>query len=180
MCLRFGRAFGIPTLALRFFNVFGARQSLSNPYTGDLARFASRLLAGRRPLVGEDGGQLRDFIDVRDVAAACRLTMTADTRHEVINVGTGCATSLYDMARRMAEVIGTPRLMPEVTGKYQIGDVRHCFADVTRAEQTLGHRASANLDAALTELVDWVAMQTHVANTRILPTNVQLELGLAS
>ena len=181
MCLRFGRAFGIPTMALRFFNVFGVRQSLSNPYTGDLARFASRLLAGRRPLLSEDGGQLRDFVDVREVATACRLAMTSDTRHAVINVGSGRATSLFDMARRMASVAGLSKLTPELTGKYHIGDVRHCFADVTRAEQALGHRADGHLDAGLLELLDWVASQTQTTMKKATyPTYVQLELGLAS
>ncbi len=181
MCLRFGRAFGIPTMALRFFNVFGVRQSLSNPYTGDLARFASRLLAGRRPLLSEDGGQLRDFVDVREVATACRFAMTSDTRHAVINVGSGRATSLFDMARRMASVAGVSKLAPEITGKYHIGDVRHCFADVTRAEQALGHSADGHLDAGLLELLDWVANQTQTTMKKTsYPTYVQLELGLAS
>ncbi|MBX3209726.1 MAG: NAD-dependent epimerase/dehydratase family protein [Labilithrix sp.] len=180
MCLRFGRAFGIPTMALRFFNVFGTRQSLSNPYSGDLARFASRLLAGRRPLLAEDGGQLRDFVDVREVASACRLAMTADTRHAVINVGSGRATSLFEMARRMAVVAGSPALGPEITGRFQIGDVRHCFADVSRATQALGHRAGGHLDAGLLELLDWVASQTKPTVGDTFPSYVQLELGLAS
>jgi dTDP-L-rhamnose 4-epimerase len=180
MCLRFGRAFGVPTMALRLFNVFGTRQSLSNPYTGDLARFASRLLAGRRPRLPEDGGQLRDFMDVREVASICRLAMTSDTRHQVINVGTGRASSLADIARRMATVAGGPRLTPEATGAYQIGDVRHCFADATRAEQAFGHRAKGDLDAGLVELLDWVARQTHVGRKRTLAPHVQLELEMAS
>jgi dTDP-L-rhamnose 4-epimerase len=179
MCLRFGRAFGVPTLALRFFNVFGSRQSLSNPYTGDLARFASRLLAGRRPLVGEDGGQLRDFTDVRDVVTACRLAMSVDTRHSVLNVASGRATSLADIARRMAVVAGTPRLAPEVTGQYQLGDVRHCFADVSRATETLGHQAGG-VDTALLGLLDWVAGQTHTPLRKAFPRYVELEMGLAS
>jgi dTDP-L-rhamnose 4-epimerase len=180
MCLRFGRAFGVETMALRFFNVFGTRQSLSNPYTGDLARFASRLLAGRRPLVAEDGGQLRDFVDVREVATACRRAMSADTRHSVINIASGRPTSQFEIARRMAVVAGTPKLCPEITGKYQIGDVRHCFADVSRAEQALGHNAEGRLDAGLLALLDWVARQTHTTVRKTYPAYVQLEMGLAS
>jgi dTDP-L-rhamnose 4-epimerase len=180
MCLRFGCAFGIPTTSLRLFNVFGARQSLANPYTGDLARFASRLLSGRHPLVAEDGGQLRDFVDVREVAMVCRLAMTANVRHQVINVGSGRATSLADMARRMASVAGVSRLGPEATGAYQIGDVRHCYADVSRAEQVFGHNTSADSDAGLIELLEWVARQTHVAPRRTLSCHAQLELELAS
>ncbi|MDF2694464.1 MAG: UDP-glucose 4-epimerase [Labilithrix sp.] len=181
MCLRFGRAFGIPTMVLRFFNAFGTRQSLSNPYTGELARFASRLLAGRRPLVSEDGNQLRDYVDVREVATACRLAMSADTRHAVFNIGSGRATSQLEIARRMATVAGASSLQPELTGKYHIGDVRHCFADVTRATQALGHHAAGHLDAGLVELLDWVARQTQTTVRKAsYPMHVQLELGLAS
>jgi dTDP-L-rhamnose 4-epimerase len=180
MCFRFGRTFGIETLALRFFNVFGTRQSLSNPYTGELARFASRLLAGRSPLVAEDGGQLRDFIDVRDAVTACRLAMTADLRHPVINVASGRAISQRAIAERMASVSGARRLAPEVSGKYQLGDVRHCFADVTRAQQTLGFRAEHDLDEGLDALLDWVASQTHAPLRKTYPRYVQLEMGLAS
>lgn len=180
MCLRFGRAFGVPTMALRFFNVFGSRQSLSNPYTGDLARFASRLLAGRRPLVAEDGGQLRDFVDVREVARACRLAMSADLRHSVINIASGRPTSQFEIARRMAVIAGSPKLCPEITGRYQIGDVRHCFADVSRAEHVLGHHDEGRLDAGLLALLDWVAVQTHTPLQKAFPRYVQLEMGLAS
>jgi dTDP-L-rhamnose 4-epimerase len=179
MCLRFGRAFGVPTMALRFFNVFGARQSLVNPYTGELARFASRILAGRRPLLSEDGGQLRDFVDVRWAAVAARLAMTSDTRHEVVNVGTGRATTFAAIARQMADVAGTSKLAAEATGSYQLGDVRHCFADVTRAESLFGP-APSSLDGALIELLDWVARETHGGKGRTLMAPVQLEMELAS
>jgi len=98
----------------------------------------------------------------------------------VLNVGTGHSTSLFDVARRMAEAVGAPSLAPEMTGRYQIGDVRHCFAEVGRAEQVLGYRARTDLDAGLVELVDWVARQTHTPSTRPFPACVQLELELAS
>jgi dTDP-L-rhamnose 4-epimerase len=180
MCFRFGRTFGIETLALRFFNVFGPRQSLSNPYTGELARYASRIIAGRRPLVAEDGGQLRDYVDVRDAVAACRLAMTAELHHPVINVAGGRAISQRAIAERMARVAGTPRLAPEVTGKYHLGDVRHCFADVACAQQVLGFRADRELDGGLDALLDWVASQTHAPLRKTYPRYVQLEMGLAS
>lgn len=183
MCLRFGTAFGIPTTSLRLFNVFGARQSLSNPYTGDLARFATRLLSGRRPLVSEDGGQLRDFVDVRQVAHVCRLAMS-NTQHQVINVGSGRPRSIADIARRMAKLAGVSRLSPELTGAYQIGDVRHCFADVSRAEATFGIGMSTDDDAALVELLEWVARQSHETPRRKVvscpPVSTQLALELAS
>lgn len=161
MCLRFGRAFGIPSIALRFFNVFGTRQGLANPYTGDLAQFAARLLDNRRPLVAEDGEQRRDFVHVSDVARACRLALdVTSSPGTVLNVGTGRPIALAEMAQRMANVVGKPHLTPEITEKYRPDEVRHCFADVRRAEKSLGHWSSVDVDTQLEELVEWVASQT--------------------
>src|SRR5690606_39069000 len=132
LCLITGRAYGIPTVALRFFNVYGTRQALSNPYTGVLAIFASRLLNGKPPLVFEDGRQRRDFVSVHDVARACILALEhEDAPGWAFNVGSGHAATVEEVGRQMAEVLGKPRLRPELTGKYRVGDVRHCFADVS-------------------------------------------------
>jgi dTDP-L-rhamnose 4-epimerase len=157
LCLMVGRAYGIPTVALRFFNVFGTRQALSNPYTGVLAIFASRLLNGRAPVLFEDGGQQRDFVHVRDVARACRLALeTADAAPGVFNVGSGHACTVRDVAARMAAAIGTPGVAPEITGQYRSGDIRHCFADITLARTTLGYAPAVTFEAGLTELVEWL------------------------
>jgi dTDP-L-rhamnose 4-epimerase len=107
--------------------------------------------------------------------------MESTTRHSVINIGTGRSTSLLDVARRMASVLGVPELAAEITGQYELNDVRHCFADVRRAEEALGYRGDTNLDAGLVELVDWVARQTHTPRKALsFPAHRQLELELAS
>jgi dTDP-L-rhamnose 4-epimerase len=157
LCLRFGRAFDVPTIALRFFNVFGPRQVVSSPYSGDLARFAARLLAGCRPLVPEDGAQRRDFVGVRDVAVACRLAIEAPSAGMVVNVGRGESFTLAEIAQRIANLVGRPELSPETTGDYQLGDVRHCFADVERAKRVLGYQPRSSIDPDLLALVEWVA-----------------------
>src|SRR4051794_18181934 len=141
LCLLFGDAYDVPTVALRFFNAYGPRQALSNPYTGVLAIFASRLLNDRPPLVYEDGEQRRDFVSVHDVARACRLALTAEQAPgHALNVGSGESVSVLEIADRLAETLGK-EIEPELAGKARVGDIRHCFADVKRAEELLGFRA---------------------------------------
>lgn len=158
LCLMIGRAYSIPTVALRLFNVYGARQALSNPYTGVLAIFASRLLNGKAPLVNEDGQQRRDFVSVRDVAAACCLAMekASDTAGHVFNVGSGRNYTVLDIGRRLAEVLGKPGIQPEVTGKYRVGDIRHCFADISLARELLGYEPGVEFEDGLVELAQWL------------------------
>jgi len=157
LCLIVGRAYGIPTVALRFFNVFGTRQALSNPYTGVLAIFAARLLNGRAPVLFEDGGQRRDFVHVRDVARACRLALdTPGAAPGVFNVGSGHAYTIREVAARMAAAIGRQTVEPEITGQYRSGDIRHCFADITLARTVLGYAPSVTFEAGLTELAEWL------------------------
>jgi dTDP-L-rhamnose 4-epimerase len=159
LCLLIGRAYGIPTIALRFFNVYGPRQALSNPYTGVLAIFGARLLNGNRPLIYEDGEQRRDFVSVYDVARACRLALET-TQHDsaVFNVGSGQSITVRQVADRLAEQLGR-RIAPEVTGRYRVGDIRHCFADITAAQQGLGFAPEVSFDAGLRELVEWLRDQ---------------------
>lgn len=178
MCLRSGRAFGIPTLALRFFNVFGPRQGWANPYSGELARAAMRLLERQRPRVSEDGHQTRDFVDVRDVAMACRRALEVNWRGSILNVGSGRPTSLIEVAEKLAGIVGKPRLAPEATGSYQHGEARHCFADTTRAEQILGHVARTDLDSSLREFVEWVSRQTFRKNPKSLFVSKTVEFGM--
>src|SRR5437764_736050 len=131
LCLLVGKAYGIPTVALRFFNVYGPRQSLSNPYTGVLAIFASRLINKRPPLVFEDGQQRRDFVHVSDVARACLRALEAPRiAGEVFNIGSGESRTIVSVATDLARVIGRPYLTPQLTGKFRAGDIRHCFADI--------------------------------------------------
>jgi dTDP-L-rhamnose 4-epimerase len=159
-CLVFGRAYDIPTAAMRFFNVYGTRQALSNPYTGVLAIFASRFLNGRPPLVNEDGLQRRDFVSVKDVAEACRLALEVpQAAGQVFNVGSGRSYTILEVARRLAAVIGRPDLAPEITGRYRVGDIRHCFADARRAREVLGYTPRVTFEDGLAELAGWLEGQ---------------------
>jgi dTDP-L-rhamnose 4-epimerase len=170
MCLITGRAYGIPTVALRFFNVFGTRQALSNPYTGVLAIFASRLLNGNPPLIYEDGLQQRDFVSVYDIAQACRLAMEVpEAAGRVFNVGSGRPYTVRQVAEQMGKVLGKEHIGFEVTGKYRVGDIRHCFADITLARRVLGYEPKVTLEDGLEELAGWLEGQVaedHVAKAR--------------
>jgi dTDP-L-rhamnose 4-epimerase len=160
LCLIIGRAYSIPTVALRFFNVFGPRQALSNPYTGVLAIFGSRLLNGRPPLVFEDGRQQRDFVHVSDVAEACGLALQTDRGvGQVFNVGSGRQRSILSLAEDLADVMGRSAIKPHITGKYRAGDIRHCFADISRSRDVLGFEPRKDFRDALAELAEWLAHQ---------------------
>lgn len=162
LCLMLGEAYGIPSVALRFFNVYGTRHALSNPYTGVLAIFGSRLLNGRRPRVFEDGKQRRDFVHVSDIVQACMRAMGSDARNTVFNVGSGRSSSVVEIARALAEVMERPDLAPEVTGRYRVGDIRHCFADISHACATLGYEPRVRLEDGLRELAGWLRSQVAV------------------
>jgi dTDP-L-rhamnose 4-epimerase len=164
LCLMFGQAYKTPTVALRFFNVYGPYQALSNPYTGVLAIFASRLLNDRAPLIFEDGEQRRDFVSVHDIARACALA--ADPANEaadgaVINIGSGQSVTVNEIATRLARILGKD-VEPEVTGKYRVGDIRHCFADISRAKELLGFEPAVSMDDGMTELAEWLEGQVAV------------------
>ena len=166
MCLLFGSAYQVPTVALRFFNVYGPDQALSNPYTGVLAIFAGRLLNGNAPLIYEDGEQRRDFVSVHDVVRACRLAIERpEANGRVVNVGSGQSISVNEIAERLACVLGKEEIEPQVTGKYRVGDIRHCFADVTLAEEVLGFQAEISLEDGMAELGKWLEGQ--VATDRV-------------
>jgi dTDP-L-rhamnose 4-epimerase len=158
LCLIFGRAYGVPTTALRFFNVYGTRQALSNPYTGVLAIFASRLANGRAPLIFEDGEQRRDFVHVRDVARACRAAL--ETKDRAFNVGSGVSRSIKDIAVELARAVGRPDLRPQITGRHRKGDIRHCFADISLAREILRFEPREDFQAGLVELAEWLAGET--------------------
>ena len=163
MCLLIGKAYNIPTVALRFFNVYGTRQALSNPYTGVLAIFGSRLLNGNAPMIFEDGMQKRDFVSVLDVARASRLALeTAAANDDVFNVGSGNAYTVVEIAEKLAAILDRHDLTPEITGKYRVGDIRHCFADISKARQVLGYEPRQDLDNGLVELAEWLEGQTAV------------------
>lgn len=160
-----GKAYQIPTTALRFFNVYGTRQALSNPYTGVLAIFASRLLNNNAPLIFEDGKQIRDFIHVKDVARALRLAMEVpEADGEVLNIGSGNQYSIQFIANKLAQVMGKEEISAEITGKYRVGDVRHCFADNTKMKKILGFEPEVEFEDGLFELAEWLKTQIATDN----------------
>jgi dTDP-L-rhamnose 4-epimerase len=178
-CLIFGGAYSVPTVALRLFNTYGPRQSLSNPYTGVLAIFASRLLNDRRPLVFEDGLQRRDFVSVRDVVQAFALALDRDeAAGHAINVGSGRSVTVREIGEKLAETVGK-ELQPEVTGKYRIGDIRHCFADISLARGLLGYEPHVELEAGIAAVAAWLEGQ--VADDRVEKASAELaSRGLTS
>ena len=157
MSLMIGRTYGIPTIALRFFNVYGPRQALSNPYTGVMAIFAARYLNDKPPLIFEDGAQMRDFVSVYDVARACRLALEApDSVQGVFNVGSGSARSIVSIAEEMAVILGKEEIRPVITRKYRVGDIRHCFADIRLAGDQLGFRPEIRFTDGLSDYAEWL------------------------
>ncbi|HET6655579.1 MAG TPA: NAD-dependent epimerase/dehydratase family protein [Gammaproteobacteria bacterium] len=173
LCLMVGEAYGIPTTALRFFNVYGPYQALSNPYTGVLAIFASRCLNESPPLIFEDGEQRRDFVSVRDIARASRLAYeSSDANGRVFNIGSGHAYTIREIAQKIAAATGKPGLEPEITGRYRVGDIRHCFADISRAREALGYEPEVTLDDGLADMAAWLA--TAQAVDRVAEASAEL------
>jgi len=176
LCLLYGSAYGVSATALRIFNTYGPRQALSNPYTGVLAIFASRLLNGRPPLVYEDGLQRRDFVSVYDVARACLLALESEATG-VANVGSGRSVTVLEIARLLADALHSD-VGPVLTGKFRTGDIRHCFAEITRARDLVGYEPQVELEDGIAELVDWLADQQ--ADDRVEAAHGELEArGLA-
>lgn len=160
MCLIWGQAYGRDVTAMRFFNVYGPDQALSNPYTGVLAIFGSRLLNGRPAMIFEDGLQRRDFVHVTDVARACRLALESDAAAgHAINIGSGQSRSVEDVAKTLARAMGRNDITPHITGKYRAGDIRHCFADIGLARTLLGFEPQVEFEDGIGELVEWLLGQ---------------------
>jgi dTDP-L-rhamnose 4-epimerase len=160
LCQVVGTAYGVPTVALRFFNIYGSGQALSNPYTGVAAIFSSRLLNSHAPLVFEDGLQSRDFVHVSDIVRAIVLALDSeDAVGHAINVGTGRPVTVREVAELLAAGLDSD-IAPEFPTTYRMGDIRHCFADPTRAEELLGFKAEVRLEDGMGELLDWVRTQT--------------------
>jgi dTDP-L-rhamnose 4-epimerase len=155
-CLAVGRAYKIPTVAFRYFNVYGTRQALSNPYTGVCAIFSSRLLNDQAPLIFEDGLQSRDFIHVSDIVQANLLALkAANADYQAVNIGTGRATSVKEIAQLLAKGLGKD-IEPEIVGKFREGDIRHCVSDISKAKELLGYEPKVTLEKGLEELLAWV------------------------
>lgn len=159
MTLLFGRTYQIAAVALRYFNIFGTRQSLSNPYTGVAAIFASRLMNGKAPVIFEDGRQMRDFVSVHDIVRANLLAMeNPGADGKVLNIGSGTPVTIREVALELAGALNV-QVPAEITGKYRAGDIRHCFADITAAKEFLGYRPAVSLKEGIKELVVWLESQ---------------------
>ena len=159
MCLLYGKVYELPVVALRFFNVYGTRQALSNPYTGVAAIFASRLMNHRPPLIFEDGKQMRDFVSVHDIVRANLLAMQrSDADGQALNIGSGVPVSIREVAQALDKALGV-KTPSEITGKYRAGDIRHCFADISKAKALLGYQPEVTFDKGMEELVHWLRSQ---------------------
>jgi len=160
MCLLYGRTYAVPVVALRYFNVYGTRQALSNPYTGVAAIFASRLLNQRAPMIFEDGRQQRDFVSVQDIVQANLLALErAEANGLAVNIGSGAPIAISEVADLLADSLGI-HVEAEVTGKYRAGDIRHCFADISLARQVLGYEPQHRFANSIGELVGWLRGQS--------------------
>ena len=174
MTLTVAPAYGMACSALRLWNVYGPGQALSNPYTGVLAIFSSRIANGQRPMVFEDGEQRRDFVHVSDVAEAFALALEQDAANgEVFNIGGGEEKTVNQVGKAVARAMGRPDVTPEVTGKTRVGDIRHCIPDISKARQRLGYMPRQDFGAGLTELAEWVARQD--ATDRVQEARRELE-----
>jgi dTDP-L-rhamnose 4-epimerase len=159
LCLVFGRTYDVPVVALRFFNIYGTRQALSNPYTGVAAIFASRLLNNQPPLIFEDGNQLRDFVSIHDIVQANLLAMKCrQANGQIINIGSGHPIKIRKVAELLAQTLGK-EIKPVVTRQYRSGDIRHCYADLTRAREVLGYEPRISHMDGFRELVSWLQLQ---------------------
>ena len=155
MCLVVGRAYGIPTVALRYSNVYGPRQSPLNPYTGVVTLFAQRLLAGKPPLIYEDGEQTRDLVHVSDVVQANLLALErVQDGALAVNVGSGRPVSIRQVAGLLGQALGR-EIAPDVPGTCRPGDVRHSWADIGRAQALLGYAPRVSFADGLRETVAW-------------------------
>lgn len=174
LSLSIGRAYDIPTVALRYFNIYGSRQALDNPYTGVCAIFSSRIKNDNPPLIFEDGQQTRDFVHVSDIARANRLAIERDVTDETINIGTGDPTTIHDIATTLIDLYGgADPLAPEIANDFRQGDIRHCYADISKARDVLGFEPTTGFEEGMRELVAWGRKQD--ADDRFEQAHAELE-----
>lgn len=173
MVLNIGQTYKIPSVALRYFNVYGPRQSLSNPYTGVAAIFLSRLKNNNRPVIYEDGLQTRDFVSVHDIAKANLLALESNKAdYQSFNVGTGKAVSVLEIAQKLSKLLGK-NIQPDITKKFRPGDIRHCFSDISKISKTLGFKPAWDFERGMKELIEWSESQK--ATDRFLAATQELK-----
>jgi dTDP-L-rhamnose 4-epimerase len=159
LTLNVGKAYGVPSVALRLWNTYGPRQSLSNPYTGVAAIFMSRIKNNNSPMIFEDGKQSRDFVSVYDVVQAVELAIEKkEANYESFNVGSGEKITINEIAQVLLDIFGS-KLKPEANGKYRTGDVRHNFADISKIKKILGYKPKISIKKGMEELVEWSKKQ---------------------
>ena len=174
MALLTGQTYGIPTVSLRFFNVYGTRQALSNPYTGVCAIFLSRLQNKNPPIIYEDGLQSRDFIHVKDLVAANILALEKQAANfEIFNVGTGLAISILEIAKTLIKTLKI-QIEPKIVSQFRKGDIRHCFADISKIKRALGFKPKVNFESGIKDVLEWVKTQGDIEDKF---QNVESELG---
>ncbi len=162
LALSVGKAYGISTFALRYFNVYGPRQALTNPYTGVAAIFCGNLLRGKPPYIFEDGGQLRDFVHISDIVRANLLCMEeSEISYGCYNVGSGNNISIYELAMLLTRKMCSD-IEPVITNKYRVGDIRHCYADISGLKRVLNWEPEIKLNEGMRDLIEWVAEQTPI------------------
>jgi dTDP-L-rhamnose 4-epimerase len=175
LTLTLAPAYGMEGVALRLWNAYGPGQALSNPYTGVLAIFASRLLNGQPPVIFEDGRQRRDFVHVEDVARAFLLALERpEAAGGVFNIGSGEERTVAEVATLLAEAMGRPDIGPEIADKARAGDIRHCVPDLSLAASRLAYSAQRDFRDGLVELSEWVARQRQ-AEDRVHQARRELE-----
>jgi dTDP-L-rhamnose 4-epimerase len=162
MFCEIGLAYDIPTVVLRYFNVYGPRQALSNPYTGVIAIFSNCLLGETRPLIFEDGLQTRDFTHVSDIVQA---NLCALDKHQkgvdIFNVGTGVPTNLRQLVEALSTALSIKRDEPiQPANRFRAGDIRHCFADIAKITADLGYKPEIPIDTGIKDLTEWLQWQT--------------------
>lgn len=156
MILTIGKTYSIPAIALRLFNVFGPRQSLSNPYTGVTAIFISRVKNNHEPVIFEDGLQTRDFISVYDVVRVMEdILETERANYGVFNIGSGEPVTIKDVAKKIIQALGKKDIQPVITEQFRKGDIRHCYANIQRAQKILQFNPRVSFDAGLKDLITW-------------------------
>ncbi|OLS15573.1 MAG: NAD-dependent epimerase/dehydratase [Promethearchaeota archaeon CR_4] len=166
MTLMLGKTYSIPAVATRFFCVYGPRQSLSNPYTGVFAIFASRVLAGQSPVIFEDGQQTRDFVHVFDICQGLIRTMESTAvNYEVLNIGTGMPTKITEVASSILEHFKSTK-KPEITSKFRKGDIRHCYADISKARELIGYSPEYTFKDGILMFLSWVEQHIPTASDK--------------
>jgi len=157
----FNDMYGLPYVALRYFNVYGPRMDIHGKYTEVLIRWMERIAAGQPPLILGDGTQTMDFVYIEDVARSNILALQSDMSDEVFNVASGSETSLNDLAAALLKVMGSA-LQPEYGPERTVNPVSRRLADTSKAERMLGFKSQIGLEEGLSQLVDWWRMNKKV------------------